>query len=267
MNINIWDAFEMLDEIERTTMPGTDMFEALRIDPSELGIINAPNSIDISHPRINNLITEYNNKVGSIMITYTLALHYFNKGIPDDPWYISPGTEGQSVQYMPLFMHEHWGRRYWFSYYADVYYLKIMSLWDSVLEILNHYYGYNLPVDMRLRSKLLDKLKSEHPRVFEIFSLILEDQLYQQAQTYRTAAAHGTSPSAVTNTVEFARDVECEVFDRVENGKVIMKTVRGTQVTHRVGDYTKVADIAKHMNDFAPYCATRIHDVLSAAKP
>lgn len=266
MEFNIWDAFEQLDASERDEMPGTEKLETLRIDPSELDVTTVSYSIDISHPRIGEMLSEHNNKVGSLMITYTLAFHYYNKGIPDDQWFISPGKNGQSVQYMPNFATEHWGRLFWFSYFADSYYLKIMSLWDSLLEILNHYYGYNFTIDLRLRSNVMAKLKTEHKPVYDILIGMLSDPLYTQAQVYRTAAAHGTSPSTVTNTVTFEKDVDCEVFDKVENGKAVMKTVRGTRITHRVGDYTKVYDIAKHMNEFAEYCGGKIHEIISTMK-
>lgn len=266
MDINIWDAFEQLDADEKDTMPGTDKFQSLYIEPSELGISSDPNSIDLVHPCTNNLITEFNNKAGSLAITYTLAMHYYHKGIPDDPWFISPGKNGESVQYMPNFEPEHWGRRYWFNYYVDTYYLKIMSLWDSILEILNHYYGYNFAVDLSLRNKLLATLKRDHNAVYNVFDQMRQDVLYTDAQKYRNAAAHGTSPSNVTNTVSFEKDTECEVLDHVEDGKAVMKTVHGTRVSMNVGKYTKVADIARHMDDFAVYCGEKIHAILLAAK-
>ena len=51
-------------------------------------------SNNLSHPRLYELVEEHNNKVGLLVISYTLCKHYYDQGIPDEPWYISPGKMG-----------------------------------------------------------------------------------------------------------------------------------------------------------------------------
>ena len=48
-----------------------------------------------------------------------MLMFYHRKGIPDDPWFISPGKEGQSVQYLPNFEEKHFWYKSQFDYYAD----------------------------------------------------------------------------------------------------------------------------------------------------
>lgn len=268
-DINIWKAFEMPSESDYGEKPAIHSLCSLRIELAELNAVDGwknPLMTDISHPCLAELIKEYNNKVGSVIISYILCRHYFDKGIPDDPWVISPGKNGESIQYMPNFGEEHWGRRYWFSYFSNSFYLQISSLWDSVLEIINHYYGYNLPVDMRLRSQLIKRLKADHPIISGAFDSIMTEPIYTEAQKYRTAAAHGTSPSSIQKTVEYFQDAECEVPDHVENGKLIMKKVRGTKISYGAGEYTPVLKIMTNMDDYAAFCVTRIHAILSDMK-
>lgn len=72
------------------------------------------------YPILMEEIDELNNKVGSVKVSYALCRHYYDKGIPDKPYYISPGKDGQSVQYFPNFKNKHWMRLYWFNHFADM---------------------------------------------------------------------------------------------------------------------------------------------------
>ena len=108
--MNIWDAFEVPTLEDQRNLPQIESLHKLRIAESELGL--NPTTFNLDHPRLSELIREHNNKVGNLIMTYTLAYHYFSAGIPDDRWYQSPGKKGQSVQYMPDFSEEHWGAEY-----------------------------------------------------------------------------------------------------------------------------------------------------------
>lgn len=189
--VRIEGSFELLTQDEWDRYLGVDLFNEMRQDPARFGV-SMEGMPDFDHPKLAEMIQQHNNKVGSLAITYALARHYFDKGIPDDPWYISPGKEGQSIQYFPEFQDEHWMRRYWFNYFSDTFYLKISSVWDSIVEILNHYYKLDYPNDLRLRSKVFDWLKQNVNDVVLVFAGILQDQVYKDAQFYRTLAAHGT---------------------------------------------------------------------------
>lgn len=132
MEVRIEGSFESLSQDEWDKYLGVEFFEDMFIKEGSLrdseDIIQ-----NISTPRLHELIQEHNNKVGSLRITYALCRHYFDRGIPDDPWYISPGKNGESVQYFPEFKEEHWMRKYWFNYFADAFYLKMSAVWDSII--------------------------------------------------------------------------------------------------------------------------------------
>ena len=98
--IRIEGSFELLSQEEWDKYFGTQLFDAMRIDPLIFDV-SGDTFHDIAHPRLYELIKEHNNKVGSLAITYCLCRHYFDKGIPDDPWFKSPGDKGESIQYMP----------------------------------------------------------------------------------------------------------------------------------------------------------------------
>ena len=267
--MNIWDAFEVPTLEDQRNLPQIESLHKLGIAESELGL--NPTTFNLDHPRLSELIREHNNKVGNLIMTYTLAYHYFSAGIPDDRWYQSPGEKGQSVQYMPDFSEEHWGRNIWFGYFSNVYYMTISSIWDSVLEIINHYYDYNLPVDMRLRSSILKKLKMEHPKISEIFASLQKNELYSQAQKYRTSAAHGSAPNSVKDTVKYEKNVMLTFPVLDDNGMPVLdsegkpmteqKKVR--RISWGIGKYTPTKVIFQNMQAYAKLSAEKIHEILN----
>ena len=268
--VRIEGSFELLMQDEWDIYLGVNLFDEMRIDMSRLGV--SMNSFpNISHPRLAEIIQEHNNKVGSLAITYALCRHYFDKGIPDNPWYISPGKDGQSVQYFPNFGEEHWMRHYWFNYFSDTYYLKISSVWDSVIEILNHFYSLDYPNDLRLRSQIIIWLKENARDIASILAGIQQNQLYKDAQSYRTLAAHGTSAASVTNTIQSRKDEWVDIFDIDSNGKLsldennqpIMKKVKAKAViSMAVGNYINVDTIFKNMEDYSSYTGQKIQEIV-----
>ena len=270
--MNIWDTFEIPSIEEQHNLPQAENLRDLRINEAELGL--APDSFCLAHPRLHELIREYNNKVGDLIITYTLVYHYFHAGIPDERWCLSPGGNGQSVQYMPDFSEEHWCRNMWFGYFSNVYYILISSLWDSILEIINHYFDYDFSVDMRLRNTVLKKLKEDHPDISALFLNIQNDELYKKAQEYRTAASHGSAPNSIKNTVHYEKDV-LSTFPVLDDqgmpvldsdGKPMIKQVKSRKISFGVGKYTTTNSIFQNMQDYAKLSAEKIHEILAMMK-
>lgn len=267
--MNVWDAFEVPTIDERTNLPMIEQISKLYIDGTELGL--SPSEFCLDHPRLEELIQEYNNKVGTLIMTYTLAFHYFNAGIPDDRWSISPGKQGQSVQYMPDFTEEHWGRNLWFGYFANVYYLTLYSIWDSVIEIINHYYDYDYPPANRQRKQVMEALKKDHRALFDILDALTADPIYKKAQEYRTAAAHGTTPNTVTDRIQQDKDIPMDFPVLGENGMPVVNE-DGTFVTRkakvrriqwRIGKYATTQTIFQNMQEYAILSAGKIHEILS----
>lgn len=258
MEVRVEDSFELLTQDEWNKYLSADFFEALRIDIEGLGITER----SFFHPRLEEMVSDHNNKVGSLIITYALCKHYYDKGIPDEPWYISPGHEGQSIQYMPNFEEEHWMRHYWFNYFSDTFYLKLSAVWDSIIDILNHYYGLDYVEDLRLRSNVMKWLKKEKNDVFSVFEEVQNSQLYKDAQKYRTAAAHGTSAGEVSRTVDVKKDVEREIPSIDKNGVITKRKVRVTEISVGAGEYTTVNTIMKNIEEYTRYSGIKIQEII-----
>lgn len=88
-------------------------------------------------------------------------------------------------------------RKYWFTYFSDTYYLKMSAVWDSIVELLNYYYGS----DYRLKSNVLKWLKDNQKNLYDELNALRKDKIFQDANKYRTAVAHGISENEIHNTI------------------------------------------------------------------
>lgn len=262
MVVRFEDSFETLSQKEWNKYFSTKIFDDMIIEE---------NSSSVSHDpleKINKLkqcevIKDHNNKVGMLKITYALCRHYFDKGIPDEPYYISPGKAGQSVEYFPKFNEEHWMRKYWFNYFADVFYLKISALWDSVYEIIDEFYQYGIKRCIDFKTKVLEKIKIDNPNLHKLLKEICDNKLYKDGQKYRIAAAHGTSIGEVKDPIKVQHNVETEIPDTID-GKIAMKKVNAqTVIKIGVGDYVNVSTIMKHIEDYSIFVGGKIQEIIA----
>jgi len=217
----------------------------------------------LMYPMLLEEIDALNNKSGNLKISYTLCRHYYDKGIPDSPYFISPGTNGESVQYFPCFREEHWMRLYWFNYFAEAIYTKLFSIWDSVTEILNIFYGMNIKKNMRFKFQVVEQMKDINFDIWKFLKKdILENELYQQADRYRNAFVHYTAPSFVGNSYTIEHEKEIEIPEPQEDGTVKMLRKKATVFSNSVGDYTETNTIVTNLQAFSTFTQQKINELL-----
>lgn len=261
MTIDIKGTFEAPTADEWDNLLGLPDFELMRIP--EASFVSLKDHIFL-YPRLEELIKGHNNKVGNIEITYVLCKHYYDKGIPDDRWYTSPGSNGESVQYDPDFSTEHFMRRYWFNHFASTIYIKLFSLWDDTIELVNMYYGLDNPVDLRLRSSVIKWLKDNKQPVFALFDSVKDEPLYIEANKYRTAFVHGIAPSEVSGCYSLQKDTKTTIPFVDENKHITYREVEhATVLSATVGDYTPTSIVLKNIEEFTKYTGNKIQELVS----
>lgn len=239
------------------------LFKDLLIDEGQFTVAQDIVSEMVFDQSIRNYIRQHNNKVGTLRVSYVLCRHYFDQNIPDDPWFASPGKDGQSIQYMPKFQPEDWLKRYWFSYFSEAMYYKIFSIWDSVIGFINEYYQMEHEEDLRFRGKVMKTLKARRKDIAEFLSEILEDPIYKEANKYRTRIVHGTTPNDVSSGVSIKRNIDTEIIDRVSNGAFEKKKVKASfQLSYGVGKYTKTKEIMDNLEAFCEFSGRKIRYIM-----
>jgi len=135
-------------------------------------------------------------RLADIAKSYVLLMHFFEKGIPDDEWHISPGKSEASVEYFPHFEPIHFLIKDWFDYYADTFYYQLFSAWDMVGHILNVRYSLGIKQQdvyfHRAMHKLNDKDKALYMRLDEIRN----HPVFREAKKLRNEIAHNHLPSS-----------------------------------------------------------------------
>lgn len=260
MTIDIGSSFELLSPEEWDQYLSETLFDKMQIG---LEKFSSYKDRLFLYPRLKEAIEGHNNKVGDLKITYALCRHYFDKGIPDEPWYISPGKDGQSIQYVPNFEEEHWMRRYWFNHFAENLYLKFFSIWDDVVEILNIFFGIDESIqDYRFRANVMKKLKENYPDIYTYMSDILKEEIYKDANKYRTSFVHGYAPSTVTNGFLLEKNRTVSVPEYKDGCVEFVEKKVLASLSCRVGDYTTVKTVMSNINAFATFSGERIDELM-----
>jgi hypothetical protein len=191
MDISIPESFEKPTQEEWDTLLGTKLFNDLRIDeellPARLDI-----HLDVKNYNLIQLIKAYNNRVGSLNITYVLCKHYYDKGMPEQ-------HEGKDGWYYTNFTKEHMIRRYWFCYYADAFYVQIFSIWDMLLNIINQYYDLGIKIKSGFADDIKKGVKKENVKLWNVVEGIYNSELQNKAYGYRIKSAHGLSLGEVSS--------------------------------------------------------------------
>ena len=261
MEVNFDESFELLDKLEWNEYLSEKNLNSMYI---EKAVFNKYEDRVMMYPLLMEKVDELNNKVDSAKISYALCRHYYDKGIPDEPFYISPGRDGQSVQYFPEFKEEHWMRHYWFNHFADATYMKLFSIWDSITEILDVFYCMNIDKNMRFKFRVMEYLKENNNKLWNILKTdVLDEAIYIKTDSYRNSFAHYTGPSNLSGFHKLSRNKEVTIPEVQEDGTIKMITKKAMVLSVTVGDYTNVESIMDNILEFSKFTSEKIGMVLN----
>lgn len=224
MSKNITDAFEIPTDEEWDRYLSTNIFDKMMIDSNIIKCSDDMNS-KMVFTKILSVIQAHNNKVESIKISYALARHYFDKGIPDDEWFVSPGINGSSVQYMPHFNDEHYLIRYWYCFFMEDLYSKVQSMGDTLYLFINEFYEFGIEEGLGFVKKVLNKLKTTNPSLYDFLNNSHKDENYIKASNFRNNIIHGISPNEIKDEIVIQRNVETDIMKKDANGNFIKQNV------------------------------------------
>ncbi len=113
-------------------------------------------------------------------------------------------------------------------------------------------------------------LRSSAPDIYSLFDGILTEVVYIDAQKYRTAAAHGISPSEISSFIKFSKDSLIDIIELDTDGKFIldenrmpkMKKVRGTSISMTLGEYVKVSTIMENIEAYTSFSGDKVVELV-----
>lgn len=168
----------------------------------------------------------FNRRIFETKLTYKMAVFFYNNGIPDDPWYISPGKD-QGVDYFPNFKEdEHYVNHYWFNYYTESFYSRFQGVIDYLFHIINKKYCLNIEDKVGFNKFVLNKLKVKEPRLRLLLNKHYYNNHYKELLTYRNNIIHNSKPGEISGSV----------------------TKQGGLVAYGIGEYTSTTVLKNNMD-------------------
>ena len=137
-------------------------------------------------------------------MSYVMLCFYFEKGIPDKEWFISPGRNGESVQYFPHFTQYQFQVKSWFDYYVDTFYYKLFSALDTIGQILN--IRHKLEIKKPGFAHVLEKLKKKHRDVYYELTRWQDKFAFKEAKKLRNDITHNFLPSSIGGSITKFQD-------------------------------------------------------------
>jgi hypothetical protein len=128
------------------------------------------------------------NRLAQTRWSHMMFMYYFNKGIPDDEWFISPGRKGQSVEFYPHFQESDHRVKGLFDYYVDVFYYKLFSAWDNLGHLLN--VTYDLKIDRPNFYKAFNALQGANNFLYQRLKQTRDSDKFKTMTEFRHAATH-----------------------------------------------------------------------------
>lgn len=212
----IFGSLPFLQDMRLEIIEKSDSNETMYIDEWEMYL------------EFNSWLRQFNNRIGEVKLSYLMSMYYYNMGIPDGEWHISPGKNGESIQYFPNFKEESFCIKYYFDYHSDVFYYKIFGVWDSIIHLINIYYRINIfKFDSYFKQTIIKALKTKNPSLHSYLSNLSKNKIYRKANTLRNNLTHNFPSNDIDPGVE-----------RIGNGITI----------HKVGNYVTSKEFKENMD-------------------
>jgi hypothetical protein len=133
-------------------------------------------------------IVHLKNRMYQTRWSWVQLSHFYNKGIPDDEWFISPGRNGESVEYFPHFNDNNHEIKAQFNYFADVFYYKLFSAWDNLGHIINNMYGLSIrKADFH---KAVKRLRTVRLDLYNNLNGLIESEDFEKMRAFRHSSTH-----------------------------------------------------------------------------
>jgi hypothetical protein len=219
--------FEFPTKDEWRELENSYPFEKLQVSEEDFPYTAYPEGSIERFSAVPNILTwtvHLQNRLIQTRWSYVLLMFHFNKGIPDDEWFISPGRKGESIEYYSHFEKKDHLVKAQFDYYADIFYYKLFSAWDTLGHLLN--VTHELEIERASFYKAVEKLKTVKPDLSDRLKDIMESPDFKEMREFRHSITHNELPGHIGSSV---------------------RRVSKNHVTFGGGSYTPSAQIKKNV--------------------
>lgn len=181
---------------------------------------------------INDWILHLVNRMIQARDSYHLMMFYYDRGIPDERPFESPGANGESIVFFPDFSDDDHINKASFNFYADTFFSKLYSSFDSIGHLLNVIYQINLPLKrIYFTTAVKELMKSGNPIGKELQDLVNRSE-FEKLSSIRHDITHNFLPGMHGGSIQ-----------RTFNGKELK------EISFGVGKYIKADEIVSTATD------------------
>lgn len=178
-----------------------EIFDNLQLDRGEssfniLDIFNAYYGI-----KLHSSIVEFNNRIFDLINNYIFLSYFYEKGIPDDEWYISPGKKG-GAEYFPHFKEGDHLIHYWFMFYVESYYARFYGVLDHIYHMINYKYRMDVEPAMGFNNQVMRKLKRLEPNLHLYLEQLRDNENMVKINKFRNDFIHNLRPGQLELGIE-----------------------------------------------------------------
>lgn len=142
------------------------------------------------------LIWQLHNRLMDVAKSYVLLSYFFEKGIPDDIWFISPGKRDSSIEYFPHFEPIHFMIKDWFDYYSGIFYQQLFSTLDVVGHLLNVQYSLGVSEKKVSFRGVVNRLERHNNSLYVALDQVRSSPVFLEATQLRNNITHNHLPSS-----------------------------------------------------------------------
>ncbi|WP_141769854.1 Cthe_2314 family HEPN domain-containing protein [Shouchella lonarensis] len=156
------------EEFRKLGVALADSWEQIRFE--EIGDRHEEDFFDMfRNIELGNLYREFNGRVFNTEVAYKLVVFFYNRGIPDEPWFQSPGKDGRSTDYFPRFTEDvHFVNHFWFYHYADSFYSQFQGIVDFLYHVIKVKYDFDVKKNIGLQRVISFKLEEVEPELEKV---------------------------------------------------------------------------------------------------
>lgn len=191
---------------------------------------------------LEEMLYHHNNSVKVLRITYAFCRHYYDAGIDDASCYKCETKYKSSDKSSD----DNRQNRFWFCYFAEIYYLKMYAIMEYFLKIMNESLKISKESDGDFKCDFLKKLSQERSDLNRIIQHYYQDDIARQAKDCRHSIAHS-------------------IFIGHAHDMTVIKEINNkTKIEFGRGVYIDSKDILSNMEEYTLLSGSLIKDILSA---
>lgn len=199
----------------------------------------SPSAMDgfVIHFEINDWIVHLSNRMIQARDSYHLMMFYFDRGIPDTRPWISPGENGESIAYFPDFSDDDHINKASFNFYADTYFSKLASSWDTIGHLLNVAHSLGLQPKNIYFKTAVEALKNKSTSgLGKELHDVLQSIEYKNFNTVRNDVTHNFLPGmfgGALQRTDGGKKISIGVGRYVTSDEIVKTAISALQIFNR----------------------------------